>query len=83
MFPDKARAYRSGNTFQVLHYGRTLTLPTNIRLGWKASQGEMLKLIMKITTVKSFITLAPGATTLSSMTFIILASSIQLARFSV
>ncbi len=51
-------------------YGRLLDLPTNIRLGWKGLPGTYTLAYHKksqlTTAVKSFITLAPGRSFLSS-----------------
>jgi hypothetical protein len=44
---------------QVLHSGRLLALPANVRLGWKSPPGTLAYYEKAyITAVKSFITLA-------------------------
>jgi len=48
-------------TFHVLHSGRLLALPTNIRLGWKSLPGTnplAYSENLELTSVKRFITLA-------------------------
>jgi hypothetical protein len=54
---------------KVFHSGSLPILPTNFRLGWKSMQvaNTLAYYDMAIiTTVKSFIVLAPGATRLST-----------------
>ncbi len=67
IFVGKAGAYQSGAIMGLHSNGRLLTLPTNIKLGWKRMAGAKTLAyydVAKITDVKSFDEHAPGVVSL-------------------